>query len=84
MAFIEYEIGSHTLAIGKGAPNFTTGKTGATVALEVDDMDAMIKNLKEHSCMFLMECHDSGVCSMALIADPEGNQIMIHKRKEKK
>jgi predicted enzyme related to lactoylglutathione lyase len=80
-AFIEYYMGAHTLAIGHGAPNFKTGKTGATVALEVADFDTAIKELKESKVAFLMDCHDSSVCKMALIADPEGNQIMIHRRK---
>jgi predicted enzyme related to lactoylglutathione lyase len=80
-AFIEYYMGEHTLAIGKGAPNFKTGRTGGTVALEVDNFDEAIKKLKDNKVEFLMDCHDSPVCKMALVVDTEGNQIMIHKRK---
>jgi predicted enzyme related to lactoylglutathione lyase len=83
MAFIEYEIGPHTLAIGKGAPNFKPGTSGATVALEVDDFDASIKELESNNVVFIMKPQDVGPCNMALIKDPDGNQIMIHKRKEK-
>ncbi|TAK57725.1 VOC family protein [Patescibacteria group bacterium] len=82
-AFIEYYMGEHTLAIGKGAPNFKTGKTGATVALEVDNFDEAIKKLKDNKVEFIMDCLDSPSCKMVLVADPEGNQIMIHKRKVK-
>lgn len=81
MAFVEYEIGSQTLAIGKGAENFKPGITGATVALEVDDFDAMIKRLKDNKINFLLEPHETSMCHMAIVNDPDGNQLMVHKRK---
>ncbi len=80
--FIEYYMGDHTLAIGKGAPSFNPGKTGPGVALEVEDFDAAVKDLKDAGTKFLMEPHETGVCHMVLVEDPDGNQIMIHKRKE--
>lgn len=81
MLFVEYEIGPHTLAIGKGADNFKPGLTGATVALEVDDFDKMIKKLKKHKIKFLLKPHETSMCHMAIIKDPDGNQLMMHKRK---
>ena len=85
MAFIEYAVGPDTLAIGMGAPEFKPGRTGATAALEVDgDFDAAIKELKDKKVRFIMEHYDGPVCDMILIEDPDGNQIMIHRRKEKK
>ncbi len=83
MAFIEYYMGEHTLAIGKGSSNFVVGKAGGTVALEVDNFDEAIKNLKDNKIVFLMEALETGGCHMALIEDPDGNQLMIHKRKLK-
>ena len=84
-AFIEYAVGQDTLAIGKGAPNFKPGKTGATVALELDgDFDGAMKELKEKKVKFLMEKYDGPVCTMILLEDPDGNQIMVHRRKDKK
>lgn len=82
-AFIEYEIGPHTLAIGKGSDNFKTGTTGATAALEVEDFDQAVAELKKEGVKFSLKPLESPVCWMALINDPDGNQIMIHKRKEK-
>lgn len=81
--FIEYGLGSHTFAIGMGAKQFKPGRSGATVALEVDDFEAIVKNLKKKKVKFVMEPHDGKVCHMALFLDPDGNQIMIHKRKKK-
>ena len=83
-AFIEYDIGPDTLAIGKGAENMKPGKTGATVALEVEDFDAAVTELKSKKAKFLMEPYDGPVCRMILVEDPDGNQIMIHRKKEKK
>jgi len=83
-AFIEYEIGPDTLAIGMGAEHFKPGKKGATVALELDgDFDAAIKGLQKKKVRFLMERYDGPVCTMILVEDPDGNQLMIHKRKKK-
>ena len=83
-ALIEYEIGPDTLSIGMGASNFKPGKTGATVALELDgDFDAALKELEKKKVPFLMEKYDGSVCTMILIEDPDGNQIMIHRRKAK-
>lgn len=82
-AFIEYEVGNDTLAIGKGAPHFSPGKTGATVALEAEDLDAALAELKAKKVPFLMETYDGPMCTMALIEDPDGNQLMIHRRKNK-
>jgi len=80
-SFIEYEIGPDTLAIGKGSPHFSPGKTGATVALEVVDFDASLAELKSKQVKFVMDAYESPVCNMALVEDPDGNQIMIHRRK---
>ena len=81
MGFIEYDLGANTLAIGKGAPNFTPGKQGGTVALEVSDFESTVARLRNDKVIFITEPHETSVCFMALIADSEGNQLMIHKRK---
>ncbi len=77
--FVEYEIGSHTLAIGS-APGWTSSVDGASVALEVEDFDAAIHTLKERGVPFKMEPFPTPVCRMAFILDPDGSAICIHKR----
>ncbi len=79
---IEYGIGPATLAIGAGSDNFKIGEGGASVAIEVDDFDAAVKNLKAKKCKFLFEPTETPVCHMALVSDPDGNKIMMHKRKK--
>lgn len=82
-AFIEYWIGrgnEHCLVIGAGAPMFQPGKTGATAALELDDFDAAVQELTEKNVKTLMPRYDGPVCSMVLVEDPDGNQLMLHRR----
>jgi len=81
MAFIEYDIGSGTLAIGSGVPVFKPAADGGAIALEVDDFEAAVEELKKRDIRFLMEPYETAVCRMATISDPDGNYIMIHHRK---
>jgi predicted enzyme related to lactoylglutathione lyase len=81
IGFIEYEIGPHTLAIGCGSENFKPSEEGATAALEVEDFEEAMVELKAADVKFVMDRHESPVCFMALIEDPDHNHIMIHKRK---
>ncbi len=80
-SWVEYEVSAQTLAISNMAPDWKPGKEGAAVALEVEDFDAAITWLKEKNVTFNAEPFESPVCHMALIDDPDGNTICIHKRK---
>ena len=83
MAFIEYELGPHTLAIGAGATYFKPGPNGASVALEVEDFDLAFQSLKARNVRMVSEPMDFPTCRMAIIEDPDKNLIVIHKRKAK-
>ena len=78
--WIEYEVGPHTLAITNMSADWKPSPNGGGVALEVEDFDAAIAWLKEKHVTFYAEPFASPVCRMALIADPDGNSICIHKR----
>lgn len=80
-AWVEYDIGPGTLAIGNGAPDWTPSAQGASAALEVEDFDDAIECLKENSVTFEREPFETPVCRMAIISDPDGNSIIMHKRK---
>jgi len=78
--WVEYEIGpGAALSIGK-MDGLEPSKDGPSVALEVEDFDVAISELRAASVVFLMEPFDTPVCRMASIADPDGNSILIHKR----
>jgi predicted enzyme related to lactoylglutathione lyase len=79
--FIEYDIGACTLSIGNGAPNFASGPNGAIASLEVEDFKEAIADLQKHKVKFVSEPVETPGCHLATIEDPDGNRILIHKRK---
>jgi predicted enzyme related to lactoylglutathione lyase len=48
--------------------------------LKVEDFDAAIAHLRANGVKFRMEPFSTPVCRMAMICDPDGNTICIHKR----
>jgi predicted enzyme related to lactoylglutathione lyase len=80
-SWVEYEIGPAVVAISDMQPDWKPGTEGGGVALEVEDFDASIRWLKEKNVTFIYDAMESPVCHMAIIADPDGNSLVIHKRK---
>jgi predicted enzyme related to lactoylglutathione lyase len=76
--WIEYQIGQHYLGIGS-APGWNPNPDGGSVALEVEDFDAAIAELRAAGAKFRMEPFPTPVCRMAMVFDPDGNTIVIHK-----
>jgi predicted enzyme related to lactoylglutathione lyase len=81
MCWIEYDIGPGTLAIGSGAPGWKSSPDGGRVGLEVEDFDAAVERLEADKVPFIVPPGDTPVCRMAIISDPDGNVLIIHKRK---
>jgi predicted enzyme related to lactoylglutathione lyase len=81
-AWVEYDIGPGTLAITNMAAEWKPSPNGGGVGLEVDDFDASIEQLKKAGVKFTWDAQDTPVCHMALVSDPDGNSICIHKRKK--
>lgn len=77
----EYDIAGGTLSIGAGAPDWKPRADGCSVGLEVEDFDLAVAHLKANDVGFKMEPFPTPVCHMAMISDPDGNTICIHKRK---
>jgi predicted enzyme related to lactoylglutathione lyase len=80
MQWTEYDIAAGTLALGCGAPDWTPRADGCSVGLEVEDFDGAIAHLRASGVKFKMEPFPPPVCRMALISDPDGNTVCIHKR----
>lgn len=80
-AWVEYDIGPGTLAICNMVPDWKSAAGGGTAGLEVDDFDAAIRQIKEGGAQILNGPFETPVCHMAVVADPDGNSITIHKRK---
>lgn len=83
MQWTEYELGNGTLSLGCGAADWKPTATGCSVGLEVEDFDAAIAHLKANGVKFKIEPFSTPVCQMAMISDPDGNTICIHKRHAK-
>ena len=81
VGMVEYHVGSGALAIGAGAPLFKPASAGGVVALEVEDFAAALAHLRARGVPFLAEPHETPVCHLVTIADPDGNLIVIHRRK---
>lgn len=78
--WIEYDLGEHTLAITNGAPNWKPGSDGPSIALEVENFDSCVADLKRRGIRFVLEPIANPTCRLAVILDPDGNAIAIHKR----
>ncbi len=49
-------------------------------ALQVDDVAAARSELEARGVRFLGDIVDTGVCHMAFFTDPDGNDLMLHRR----
>ena len=78
--WIEYDIGAGTLGIGS-APGWKPSGDGCTVGLEVEDFDQTVADLKAAGTPFRMGPLETPVCHMAMVSDPDGNTLIMHKRK---
>jgi len=78
---IEYDLGANTFAVAMMPPGqWKPSSDGPSVGLEVEEFDLAIAELKARSILFDVEAMETPVCRMAVIADPDGNKITIHKR----
>lgn len=79
--FIEYDIGPGTLAVGCAPGKWKPSKKGTSAALEVVDFDAAVEQLKKKKIKPAIGPVESPVCWMVGVRDPDGNLIVLHKRK---
>ena len=77
--WIEYQVGNVTFAISNAWE--PSGQSGPSVAFEVEDLQEAVSHLRKAGVAFLVENIETPVCSFALVTDPDGNGITIHKRK---
>jgi len=79
--WIEYAIGEDTLAIANVGEEWTPSDQGTGAALEVENFEEAIKRLKDRQVRFAAEPFETPCCNMAVVQDPDGNKLMIHKLK---
>ena len=79
--WIEYAVGDDTLAIANVSDSWTPSDQGTGAAFEMEDFDDAIRRLKDRHVRFAAEPFETPCCHMAVIQDPDGNKLMIHKLK---
>ena len=77
----EFEINPGTLVLGQNYDFTHPG--GGTVALAVADVKAALQELELSGIRPLSPLGESAVCFWSIIADPDGNRVIIHQRKDK-
>jgi predicted enzyme related to lactoylglutathione lyase len=81
--WVEYDIGPVTIGIGCAPGMWDPSPKGASAALEVDDFESALAAVKSANIPIVMGPHEFPSCRMIVIADPDGNRIALHKRKNK-
>ena len=80
----EYDLpGGGCLALFATGDIKPSADAGGSVALEVEDLDALIARLKGEGVTFKAEMIPSPVCRMSIILDSEGNSIILHELKKR-
>jgi predicted enzyme related to lactoylglutathione lyase len=79
--WMEFDLGNTTLGLGNYGAAWRPSADGAMLALEVDDFDQSLAELKAKDIPFSMDGLETPVCHFAIVRDPDGNAVMIHKRK---
>jgi catechol 2,3-dioxygenase-like lactoylglutathione lyase family enzyme len=83
--FPEYQLGDNVslyLVTMENIGRSFEGPHTSSFALRVPDVEAAQRELEARGIQFDFgaEPFDTGVCHMALFKDPDGNQIMLHRR----
>jgi predicted enzyme related to lactoylglutathione lyase len=79
--WIEYSLGDDTLAIANVGEQWIPSDQGTGAALEVENFEEAIKQLKDRQVRFAAEPFETPCCHMAVAQDPDGNKLIIHKLK---
>jgi predicted enzyme related to lactoylglutathione lyase len=79
--WVEYAVSGETLAIANVGEKWTPSNQGTAAAFEVEDFDNAIRQLKDQHVCFAAEPFETPCCHMAVIQDPDGNKLIIHKLK---
>ena len=80
--WVEYDIGSGCLAlINSAGQDWPPHPAGTAAAFEVDDFEGYIGRLRDSGIKVVWETQETPICRMAVVADPDGNWVVIHQRK---
>ena len=75
--YMELEVGGVSIGLTQMPPH-----PNAVMALAVDDIDEALADLRDKGVEIGMEPIETPVCFIAAVADPDGNKIILHQRKD--
>jgi predicted enzyme related to lactoylglutathione lyase len=82
--WIEYDLpAGGCLALTNFTGEQPSDSAGGTIALEVEDIEKLMADLKSKGVRFKSDIIHSPVCRMAVCLDSEGNSILLHQLKPK-
>jgi predicted enzyme related to lactoylglutathione lyase len=84
-AWVEYDLpGGGCFAITTLAEGLMpSSDAGGKIAFEVENLDALVKQLKSVGIQFKMDVFSTPVCQMSVILDSEGNALTLHQITQK-
>lgn len=79
--WLEYAAGEDTLALASLETDWRPSDQGTAAALEMEDFNEAIHKMKVAAIRFAAEPFETPCCHMAVVQDPDGNKVIIHKLK---
>src|SRR5262245_52345930 len=77
--WLEYDLpGGGCFALTNFVPDEPSSAAGGTVAFEVDNLDALVADLRARGTPFRGGIVNGANCRMTTCLDPEGNSIILH------
>lgn len=76
--WVEFDLpegGCVAITTVSGTPS---ASAGATLALEVSDLDSLVARLQDHGARLLGDVVKGPRCRMRTVADPDGNAVLLH------
>jgi catechol 2,3-dioxygenase-like lactoylglutathione lyase family enzyme len=62
-------------------PGLARSPDGMFVTFEVEDFEAAVRHLRDHDVPFFLGPTETKICQWVAFRDPDGNRLVIHKRK---
>ena len=79
--WIEFAVGDNIVAIANVGAQWMPSEQGTSAALEVENFEQTINELRRRGVRFAAEPFETPCCHMAVVQDPDGNKLIIHKLK---
>lgn len=77
--WIEYDLpGGGCFAISNVGPTTPSADAGGTIAFEVQDLDALVEQLRGQGVKLHGDIIAGPNCRMVVCLDPDGNSILLH------